>query len=153
MPGQPASALGANPQRIGGGGVSRTVDVYQAHRATCGACPLKAQCLTAKQTKKVITRGPDDDLRDAMKAKVRSKAGDAIYRTRKGQGEPAFGIIKETMGFRQFSLRGLTQVTGEWALVCLTYNLRKIGRKIQRIAQETGEIYTIGSLRATNAAQ
>lgn len=136
-----------------GGGISRTVDVYQANRATCGACPLKAQCLTAKQTKKVITRGPDDTLRDAMKAKVRSKAGDAIYRTRKGQVEPAFGIIKETMGFRQFSLRGLTKVTGEWALVCLTYNLRKIGRKIQRIARETGEICTIDGLMATNGAQ
>lgn len=35
-----------------------------------------------------------------MKAKVRSVEGDAIYRTRKGQVEPAFGIIKETLGFR-----------------------------------------------------
>ncbi len=67
-----------------------------------------------------------------------------------------FGIIQETMGFRQFSLRGLAHVTGEWALVCLTYNRRKIGvfgRKIQRIPQKTGEICTIGGLRATNAAQ
>jgi hypothetical protein len=102
---------------------------------------------------KVITRGPDDDRRDAMKAKVRSEAGDAIYRTRKGQVEPAFGIIKETMGFRQFSLRGLRKVTGEWALVCMTYNLRKIGQKLQRIAHDTGEIGTIVGLRAAYAAQ
>lgn len=138
-------------ERIGGG-ASRTVDVYQADRATCGVCPLKGQCLTAKQTVKVITRGPDDDLRDAMKAKVRSEAGAVIYRTRKGQVEPAFGIIKETLGFRQFSLRGLRKVAGEWALVCMTYNLRKIGQKIQRIAYDTGEIGTIVGLRAAYAA-
>ena len=138
-------------ERIGGG-ASRTVDVYQAERATCGVCPLKTQCLTAKQTVKVITRGPDDDLRDAMKAKVRSEAGAVIYRTRKGQVEPAFGIIKETLGFRQFSLRGLRKVAGEWALVCMTYNLRKIGQKIQRIAHDTGEFGTIVGLRAAYAA-
>jgi hypothetical protein len=129
------------------------VAVYQGDRATCGACPLKDQCLTTKQSKKTITRGPDDEVRDAMKAKVRTPEGDAIYRTRKGQVEPAFGIIKETLGFRQFSLRGRTKVTGEWALVCLTYNLRKIGRKIQRIAQKTGEVCTISGLRTANGAQ
>lgn len=135
-----------------GGGAVRTVHVYKADRATCGACPLKDQCLSPKQRAKSIRRGPDDDVRDAMKAKVRSDAGAAIYRTRKGQVEPAFGIIKETLRFRQFSLRGLTKATGEWALVCLTYNVRKIGRKIQRIAQTTGQICTIASVRASKAA-
>ena len=142
----------ARTERVGGG-ASRIVDVYRADRATCAACPLNSQCLTPKQSVKVITRGPDDGLRDAMKAKVRSEAGDAIYRTRKGQVEPAFGIIKETMGFRQFSLRGLTNVTGEWALICMTYNLRKIGQKIRRIAHKTGEIGIIAHRRAAYAAQ
>jgi len=136
-----------------GGGDVRTVDVYQGDRTTCGACPIKDQCLTSKQSVKVITRGPDDDVRDAMKAKIRTEEGDAIYRTRKGQVEPAFGIIKETLGFRQFSLRGQTKTRGEWALVCMTYNLRKIGQRLGRIIQETGEICTIASLRAAHAAQ
>ena len=135
-----------------GGGEFRIVDVYRADCATCGACPLKGQCLTPKQSVKVITRGSDDGLRDAMKMKVRAEAGEAIYRTRKGQVEPAFGIIKETLGFRQFSLRGMTTVAGEWALVCMTYNIRKIGQKIQRIAHDTGEIGTIARLRAAHAA-
>ena len=136
-----------------GGDAIRTVSLYQGDRATCGACPLKDQCLTPKQKVKVITRGPDDGLRDDMKAKIRTEAGDALYRTRKGQVEPAFGIIKETLGFRQFSLRGERKVRGEWALVCMTYNLRKIGQKIRRVAQTTGEICTIAGLRAAHAAQ
>lgn len=87
-----------------------------------------------------------------MEAKVRTVKGDAIYRTRKGQVEPAFGIIKETLGFRQFSLRGETKVRGEWPLVCMTYNLRKIVQKIWRTVQKTGEICTIAGLRAAHAA-
>lgn len=135
-----------------GGDVTRTVSIYQGDRAKCSACPLKDQCLTPKQKVKVLTRGPDDGVRDDMKAKIRTAVGDAIYRTRKGQVEPAFGIIKETLGFRQFSLRGQRKVRGEWALVCMTYNLRKIGQKIGRIAQTTGAICTIAALRAAHAA-
>ena len=136
-----------------GGDAVRTVHVYQGDRATCGTCPLKNQCLTPKQSVKVIMRGTDDAIRDAMKAKIHTEEGDAIYRTRKGQVEPAFGIIKETLGFRQFSLRGQRKVHGEWALVCMTYNLRKIGQKVRRIFRETGEICTISGLRAAHAAQ
>ncbi len=40
--------------------------------------------------------------------------------------EPVFGIIKETLGFRQFSLRGLGAVAGEWCLVCLAFNLKRL---------------------------
>lgn len=135
-----------------GGDTTRTVSLYQGDRATWSACPLKDQCLTPKQKVKVITRGPDDGVRDGRKAKIRTEAGAALYRTRKGQVEPAFGIIKETLGFRQFSLRGTRKVRGEWALVCMTYNLRKVGQKIRRVAQMTGEICTIASLRAAHAA-
>jgi hypothetical protein len=40
--------------------------------------------------------------------------------------EPVIGIIKEIMGFRQFSLRGLKKVAGEWCLVCLAFNLKRM---------------------------
>ncbi|WP_292981503.1 transposase, partial [Nitrosomonas sp.] len=40
--------------------------------------------------------------------------------------EPVFGIIKSVMGFRQFSLRGLNKVKGEWTLVCLAWNLKRM---------------------------
>ena len=61
-----------------------------------------------------------------MAYKLRTQIGRAIYRLRKSTVEPVLGIIKETMGFRQFSLRGLAAVAGEWCLVCLAYNLRRL---------------------------
>jgi transposase len=68
----------------------------------------------------------DADHKTRMAYKLRTEAGKAIYRLRKSTVEPVFGIIKEVMGFRQFSLRGLTAAAGEWNLVCLAYNLKRL---------------------------
>jgi transposase len=57
---------------------------------------------------------------------LKTEAGKAIYKLRKSTVEPVFGIIKEVMGFRQFSLRGLAAASGEWNLVCLAYNLKRL---------------------------
>ena len=62
----------------------------------------------------------------AMSNKLKTKAGRALYALRKQTVEPVFGIIKSVMGFRQFSLRGLRNVTGEWTLVCLAWNLKRM---------------------------
>lgn len=64
----------------------------------------------------------------AMHEKLLSKEGRAIYRRRQASVEPTFGIIKRGLGFRQFSLRGLGKVGGEWQLVALAYNCRRICR-------------------------
>jgi hypothetical protein len=63
---------------------------------------------------------------EKMAYKLRTEMGQAIYRWRKSTVEPVIGIIKEVLGFRQFSLRGLPAVTGEWTLVCLAYNLKRL---------------------------
>ena len=68
----------------------------------------------------------DASPREKMAYKLTTAAGKAIYRQRKCTIEPVFGQIKAVMGFRQFSLRGLPAVTGEWCLVCLAYNLRRL---------------------------
>lgn len=57
---------------------------------------------------------------------LRTAIGQAIYRLRKSTVEPVIGIIKEVLGFRQFSLRGLLKVAGEWTLVCLAFNLKRL---------------------------
>lgn len=62
----------------------------------------------------------------AMKHRLKTPAGKALYARRKTTVEPVFGIIKTVMSFRRFSLRGLAKVTGEWLLVCLAYNLKRL---------------------------
>ena len=71
---------------------------------------------------------PPDDATplEKMAYKLSTKIGQAIYRLRKCTVEPVIGIIKEILGFRQFSLRGLKKVTGEWRLVCLAFNLKRL---------------------------
>jgi transposase len=61
-----------------------------------------------------------------MAYKLQTEIGKAIYRLRKCTIEPVIGIIKEILGFRQFSLRGLTAAAGEWCLVCLAFNLKRM---------------------------
>ncbi len=61
-----------------------------------------------------------------MAYKLKTEIGKHIYGLRKSTVEPVIGIIKETLGFRQFSLRGVLAVAGEWCLVCLAYNLKRL---------------------------
>ena len=68
----------------------------------------------------------DASVKEKMAYKLRTKIGDALYRLRKSTVEPVIGIIKAVLGFRQFSLRGLFAAGGEWTLVCLAYNLKRL---------------------------
>jgi transposase len=63
---------------------------------------------------------------DAMKHRLKTQSGKTVYATRKSTIEPVFGIIKSVMGFRQFLLRGLEAVRGEWNLVCMAFNLKRL---------------------------
>ena len=73
-------------------------------------------------------RSPQHAVSQAMRAKLQTPAGRAIYALRKTLPEPVFGQIKEARGFRRFWLRGVQKVTGEWAMICLTHNLLKLFR-------------------------
>jgi transposase len=64
----------------------------------------------------------------AMADKLKTPEGKTMYRQRACTVEPAFGIIKAVLGFRQFLLRGMRKVSGEWNLVCLAYNLKRLHR-------------------------
>ena len=76
--------------------------------------------------------GPDAPAPDTgdpvgkMAWRLKTKEGRMRYAKRKSTVEPVFGIIKHVMGFRQFSLRGLAAVTGEWTLVTLAFNLKRM---------------------------
>jgi len=68
----------------------------------------------------------DASLKVKMAYKLKTEIGKAIYGQRKCTVEPVIGIIKEILGFRQFSLRGLLAAAGEWCLVCLAFNLKRL---------------------------
>jgi hypothetical protein len=61
-----------------------------------------------------------------MAWKLKTQRGRALYSKRKSTVEPVFGIIKQVLGFRQFSLRGLDAVAGEWKLVTMAFNLKRM---------------------------
>jgi transposase len=67
----------------------------------------------------------DASLVERMERKLKTKVGAAVYARRKCMVEPVFGQIKQARGFRQFLLRGLEKVRGEWALICMTHNVLK----------------------------
>ena len=62
----------------------------------------------------------------AMQAKLAQAEHRASYRVRQHTVEPVFGIMKHAMGFRQFLLRGHAKVTGEWQLLALAYNCKRL---------------------------
>ena len=69
--------------------------------------------------------------KERMARKLRTKLGRETYAKRKGMVEPIFGQTQQGRGFRQFLLRGLEKMRGEWSLICLTHNLNKLFRSGQ----------------------
>jgi len=63
---------------------------------------------------------------EAMAHRLKTPEGRKLYALRKQTPEPVFGIIKSALGFRQFSLRGLEKVRGEWSLVTMAWNLKRM---------------------------
>ena len=63
-----------------------------------------------------------------MADRLTSDVGRARYRRRKAIVEPVIGWIKEVLGFRRFSLRGVAKARGEWNVVCLAVNLKRLHR-------------------------
>ena len=66
--------------------------------------------------------------RDRMRRKLQTRRGRQRYALRMQTVEPVFGQIKQGRGFRQFLLRGLEKVNGEWSLICTGHNLLKLFR-------------------------
>jgi hypothetical protein len=70
---------------------------------------------------------PDDPTPvEAMAHRLKTPEGRALYALRKQTPEPVFGIIKSVLGFRQFSMRGLEKARGEWSLVAMAWNMKRM---------------------------
>jgi len=68
----------------------------------------------------------DADAVTAMRHRLRTPEGKALYAKRKSTVETVFGIVKEVLGFRRFHLRGFDAAQGEWNLVCMAWNLKRL---------------------------
>ncbi len=82
-----------------------------------------------QRTPKVLT----NPILIAMRKKLRTEEGKKVYARRAQTVEPTFGIIKESMRFRQFLLRGIEKVRIEWDLVCTAYNMRRMFSLISQL--------------------
>jgi len=101
-----------HPERRIEGYIATERQKHGEHREPCPRGPL-----------------PKDATRvDRMRRKLKTKAGKTVYAARKAIVEPVFGQIKQARGFRQFLLRGIEKVRGEWSLLCLTHNILKLYR-------------------------
>ena len=69
-----------------------------------------------------------DSAQEKMKQKLKTEAGQALYKMRKAIVEPVFGQIKAARGIRTFRLRGIAKAGAEWKLICATHNLLKLFR-------------------------
>ena len=123
--GRPETALadsgyanGAEVETLAEAGVEALVaTAAQGRRRTHDFRPAKAQA---------PPKEPKADWLKAMAAKLESAQGRALYKLRQQTVEPVFGIIKAVLGFTEFSLRGLDKVAGEWDLVALAYNCKRL---------------------------
>lgn len=88
-------------------------------------CPLADQCVRGKSKKRTVHRDKYQDLRDKANQRMETESGRTIYKRRAPIVEGVFGTIKQALGIRQFSLRGLAKVRMEWSWICGAFNLRK----------------------------
>jgi transposase len=126
--GQPSAAL------ADGGFVDRKVFARLGRQSPALALYVSVHSEDAPAERRYDYRPPDklkppkkitDPALLAMADKLKAPAGKKIYRQRASTVEPVFGIIKAALGFRQFLLRGIKKVTGEWNLICLAYNFKR----------------------------
>ena len=126
----------------------RLMPVVEEVKANCGALPqtlladagyanekdlerledqgIEGYIALGREKRLTLIEAHDSAVRQRMREKLRIADGRTLYGQRKWLSEAPNGWTKHVLGFRQFSLRGLTNVQGEWNLVCLALNLRRM---------------------------
>jgi transposase len=96
---------------------------YVSQKAVCKACPMRAQCLSAKAHRRTVYRWEHEEVIERHRARM--KNADAMMRQRARLAEHPFGTLKCRAGYRHFLVRGFDKVRGEWSLMALCYNLAR----------------------------
>jgi hypothetical protein len=107
---------------------------FKAPKSACRPCPLRRRCLKYPERTEVRqvaffsgeTRKPET-FTQAMKRKIDSVLGKAVYNRRIATVEPVFGHLRN-IGLDRFTLRGRKKVDAQWKLYCIVHNLLKIHR-------------------------
>lgn len=105
-----------------------TVRVYRVGAATCRACPAFGVCTTDRRQGRRLEVSPWVADLTRHRDWMATEAASALARQRKTLPEPVFGVLKEQQGVRRFLLRGLANVTAEWRLLAVAFNLRVLAR-------------------------
>ena len=92
----------------------------------CGSCPLRSACTRARY--RMIAREKREEYQERMRARLSSEAGNRRYVKRLYTVEPIFGHFKRNLGYKDFLLRRIAGVRGEFKLMCIGYNLMKYWR-------------------------
>ena len=104
-----------------------TLRVYRCH--TCDGCPLADACVSPQSRGgRTITRDGYEEVRQRTAERMKTEAAHTLYNQRPRIAETTFGIIKSSMGLRQFLLRGLNKAKTEWRWACTALNLGKLVR-------------------------
>jgi hypothetical protein len=105
-------------------GVFKTT--YRSTVKQCRSCPLKDAC--TRERYRQIEVAETSAYEQELAGKLASPPGQAIYARRRELVEPVFGNLKFNLGFNRFSLRGLAKVRGEFLLICIAHNLKKLAQ-------------------------
>ena len=135
--GKKLTAVGTKARKSETGYVQE-VTIYECEG--CKNCPVKEKCIRQKKTDKTPLEDRVKRLnvskyfiaqREAMEKKIATEEGVLLRVNRSIQSEGVFAMIKEDMNFRRFMMRGKRNVTVEWHLVSMAYNILKLHYKIQ----------------------
>jgi hypothetical protein len=105
--------------------------VVRVYRCGCLDCPVRSQC-TKEKRGRTIEIGPHQATVVAHRQALKDPAVQAQLQRRKVIIEPVFATVKHRLGFRRWTVRGLANVRAQWALVCASVNLLRLGALWQK---------------------
>lgn len=121
-------------------GLSGLYQVYECRG--CGGCPLAKRCLKGKNASRRVVRDEYECYREAAMGRLADPSKRKTYDRRMWIAETPFGVLKGSMGLRQFLVRGLAKVKIEWDWACCAFNLAKLVREIGRIRGQLAALPT-----------
>ena len=105
---------------------ARKIRLYKSSEEDCKACPVKNQCLSKRRKVRELKVSKYFKAIDENKRKGKTESGRNRFKNRKTDVECVFGQIKGHIGVLHFNLKSLNKIKGEWLLICLGHNLRKL---------------------------